>query len=87
ARTLFRGKTKLVRASTHPTVVFRNRNELGHDKSRVVDLPSPECLQQFFHVAADPMDELNSACARRSGKASNTVETRPRQTGTAVIIA
>ncbi|MBN1393921.1 MAG: hypothetical protein JW959_02735, partial [Pirellulales bacterium] len=28
ARTLFRGKTKLVRASTHPTVVFRNRNEL-----------------------------------------------------------
>ncbi|MBN1395888.1 MAG: hypothetical protein JW959_12770, partial [Pirellulales bacterium] len=29
ARTLFRGKTKLVRASTHPTVVFRNRNELA----------------------------------------------------------
>ncbi|MBN1393811.1 MAG: hypothetical protein JW959_02100, partial [Pirellulales bacterium] len=28
ARTLFRGKTKLVRASTHPTVVFRNRNQV-----------------------------------------------------------
>ncbi|MBN1395462.1 MAG: mechanosensitive ion channel [Pirellulales bacterium] len=30
ARTLFRGKTKLVRASTHPTVVFRNKNLLVH---------------------------------------------------------
>ncbi|MBN1394533.1 MAG: hypothetical protein JW959_05890, partial [Pirellulales bacterium] len=38
ARTLFRGKTKLVRASTHPTVVFRNRNYSGYAQHACMDV-------------------------------------------------